>query len=172
MFLLRDHVWIQTHGKAAGIGLIAVLVLSMASIAPPVLKGSLSRTVVDIGVEHEKPLALSFEMGVLGNIAVAEFYSQSEETILISVPSTWVRREVKNAPIHLVTSEPPSLGFTRWSLPPRAGISFRITDTPDSVILHNPSGVQMKLDLAYVDLQTDTVEKDVLLIQTDTVKLW
>lgn len=169
---LSDSPLFQKHGRAAGIGLVAVLVLSMSSVAPPVLTGSLHRTVVDIGIEHQRPLSLGLEVGVNGNIAVAEFYSQSDETILISVPSTWIRREVKNASIDQVVAEPPSLGFTRWSLPPRAGISFRINDTPDSVILHNPSGVQMKLDLAYVDLETDTVEKDVLLIQEDTVKLW
>jgi hypothetical protein len=91
---------------------------------------------------------------------------------LLSVPSTWVRREVKNAPIHTVTSEAPSLGFTRWKLPARAGISFRIPDAPDSMILHNPSEVQMKLDLVQVDLLTEEVERDILLIQEDTVKLW
>lgn len=170
-FTLRE-AWVKKHGAPAGVGLIALIVLSMASVAPPVLLGSLNRTIVDIGVEHNEPLSLIMEVGVNGDDAVVEFFSESPETILISVPSTWVRREVRNAPIHTVTSEPPSIGFTRWTLPARAGISFKVTDAPDSVILHNPSEVQMKLILNRVDLEKEEVERDVLLIQDDTVKLW
>lgn len=172
MPLRIPRTFLQQHGKAAGIGLIAVLVLGMSSIAPPVLKGQLSRTVVDIGVEHSKPLSLSLEVAVLHDNAVAEFYSESEETILISVPSTWVRREVKHAQLSEVTSEAPALGFTRWTLPPRAGISFRVPQTPDSLILHNPTGVQMMLSLTQIDLPTETVNEDVVLVQGNTVKLW
>jgi len=164
--------FLKQNGKAAGIGFIAVLVLGMASVAPPVLRGQLNRTVVDIGVEHEKPFALTLEVGVLHESAVAEFYSEASESILISVPSTWVRREVKNAPIHEVTSETPALGFTRWTLPPRAGISFRVPEAPDSLILHNPTGIQMMLNVTQVDLPTETVQEDVILIQGNTVKLW
>jgi hypothetical protein len=151
---------------------MAIVVLSMSSASPASLMQNFRGHVVDIGIEHDRPLSISLEVGILNDMAVAEFFSESGETILISVPSTWVRREVKNAPIHMVTSEPPSLGFTRWSLPPRAGISFKTAQAPDSLILHNPSGVQMKLDLVQVDLETEEVDRDILLIQGDTVKLW
>ena len=169
---LRDNDWFRTHGSAAGVGLIAIAILAVSSASAPALIGSLRTDTVDIGVEHNQPLSLSLEFGVLDDMAVAEFFSESAETILISVPSTWVRREVKNAPIHTVTSELPSLGFTRWTLPARAGISFKIADAPGSLVLHNPSGVQMKLDLVQVDLKSEKVERDVLLIQDDTVRLW
>ena len=160
------------HGTAAGIGLSALIVLGMSSVGPASLTGNVIGDVADIGIEHNEPLSLFLEIGVLDDMAAIEFFSESSETILISVPSAWVRREVKNAPIHTVTSEPPSLGFTRWTLPPRAGISFKTADAPDSIVLHNPSKVQMKLQFAHVDLATETVEKDVLLIQGDTVRLW
>lgn len=160
------------HSTAAIVGLMSVAIFAVSTASAPALLGSLRGEVVDIGIEHEQPLSLSLEIGVLDNKASVEFFSESAETILISVPSTWVRREVKNAPIHTVTSEAPSLGFTRWKLPARAGISFRVHTAPDSMVLHNPSEVQMKLDLVQVNLRTEEVVRDILLIQGDTVKLW
>jgi hypothetical protein len=172
MLNIFSPTWMRTHGTAAGFGLMAIAVLAVSTASAPALLGNLRATVVDIGIEHDKPLSLLLEVGVLDGMAVAEFFSESPETILISVPSTWVRREVKNAPIHTVTSELPSLGFTRWKLPARAGISFKIATAPESLVLHNPTGVQMKLDLVLVNLETEEVDRDILLIQGDTVKLW
>ncbi len=161
-----------THAAAAGVGMVAIVILTIASVSSPSLASRLQRSVVDIGIEHQKPLTLSMEVGVQHTGANVEFFSESDETILISVPSNWVRREVKNAPIDTVSAEPPSLGFTRWTLPPRAGISFRLSEAPESLILHNPTEVQMMLNLARVDLPTNTVNKDVILIQGNTQRLW
>ncbi len=148
------------------------MVLSMSSVAPPSVASLLGKSIVDIGVEHETPLSLRMEVGISNGSGVVEFFTETDETILISVPSTWVRREVWNAPIDTVTAEIPSLGFTRWTMPPRAGISFNVLDAPDSVILHNPTGVQMRLEITYVDVNKEEVENEVVLIQGDTVKLW
>ena len=167
------HDWFKQHGMPAGIGLAVLVLVALTSVSTPTLLGSLTdRTVVDIGIEHETPLSLAMEVGVIGQEAAIEFYSESGETILISVPSTWVRREVRNAPIHTVTAELPALGYTRWTLPPRAGIAFRAPEAPDSVVLHNPTEVQMKLALVRVDVAREEVERDILLIQGDTMKLW
>ena len=164
--------WLTKHTAPAGLGFIALLILAMTSVSPPSFASVLHKNVVDIGVEHDKPLSLGMQVGLSDTAGYVEFYSETAETILLSVPSTWVRREVKNAQIHEVTSELPSLGYTRWTLPARAGISFSVPESPDSAILHNPTGVQMKLDIAFVDLLNDTVQKDVVLIQDDEVKLW
>lgn len=160
------------NATAASVGLMTLAVLAISTASAPALLGSLRGEVVDIGIEHNTPLSLSLEVGILDDKASVEFFSESGETILISVPSTWVRREVKNAPIHTVTAEAPSLGFTRWKLPPRAGISFRVPNALGSIVLHNPSEVQMKLNLVKVNVRTEEVERDILLIQGDTVKLW
>ena len=168
---IRDG-WLKSHIVPAGIGLIALIALSLGSVSPPRMSGYLKQTIVDIGVERDKPLSLTMEVGVRDNIGVMDFFSETDETILLSVPSTWVRREVWNASINSVTSEVPSLGFTRWTLPSRAGISFKVPDAPDSLILHNPSNVQMKLNLVYVDLSKEYTERETVLIQGDTVKLW
>lgn len=162
----------RKHIVPAGFGLIALIVLSTYAMSGPSLASVLGKTVVDIGVEHEKPLSLTMEVGVNGKSGMIEFFTETDENILISVPSTWIRREVWNAPIETVTSEPPSLGLSRWTLPPRSGISFTMRDAPDSVILHNPTGVQMKLNLTYIDVVSDTVKREVVLIQEDTKKLW
>lgn len=162
----------QRQSRAASLGLLGVLVLAGLSVTGARLQGELSHGIVDIGVEHTSPLSLRMEFGVRGENAFAEFSSESDETVLLSVPSSWVRHEVRSAPIETVTAEPPSLGLTRWTLPPHAGISFSIPEAPLSVVLHNPSGSPLKLSLAYIDLETGTAQKDVLLIQDDTVKLW
>lgn len=161
----------RNHIAPALVGLCALLVASF-NASPAALLERFQGDVVDIGVEHELPLSLLLEVGINGESAVYEFYSQSPETILLSVPSTWIRREVRNAPIHTVTAEAPSLGFTRWNLPARAGISFKVHRNPDSVILHNPSGIQMKLNMSIADVQREEVVKDVKLIQGHTAKLW
>lgn len=166
------HVNLKRHTAPAGLGLIALMILSMTAISPPSFASLLRSTSIDIGVEHTQPLSLSMQVGISDTAGYIEFFSESSETILISVPSTWVRREVKNAELHDVSAEAPSLGFTRWSLPARSGISFQVRESPDSLLLHNPTGVQMKLNLAFVDVTNDTVQKEVVLIQGDTVKLW
>lgn len=157
---------------AAGIALIALIILSMSAVSPPSFASLLDKNTADIGIEHTDPLSLSMQVGVSAYGGYIEFFTETSETILISVPSTWVRREVKNAQLHEVTSEVPSLGFTRWTLPPRAGISFTMPEPPDSAVLHNPSGAPLKLDLSFVDLTNDTVDKEVVLVQNNTVRLW
>ncbi len=166
------NVVLRRHSLGAAIGLIALFVLSVPSVSPPSLPGFGAKTSADIGIEHALPLSLRMEVGVKANAGYVEFLAETDETIFLSVPSTWVRREVWNVPIYEVTSEAPSLGFTRWHLPPHAGISFHMPDAPASVILHNPSDVQMKLDLTYVDVNSETVKKETVLIQERTVKLW
>lgn len=159
------------QGRAATIGVIAIVLLGVFSVS----KGNtatVTSNVVDIGIEHKKPLSLSFEIGVLDSMATAEFIADSDETISISVPSTWKRHEVQNASIEDVTSDPPSLGFTRWHLPAGAGISFRILSAPESILIHNPSEVPLKLDVVRVDLMTEEVVRETVLIQSDTTKLW
>ena len=162
----------RKHIVPAGFGLIALIVLSTYAISGPSIASLLGKNVVDIGVEHERPLSLIMEVGISGESGLIEFFTETDESVLISVPSTWIRREVWNAPIETVTAEPPSLGLSRWTLPPRAGISFTTSQVPDSLILHNPTGVQMKLNLTYVDLASNSVDREVVLIQEDTKKLW
>lgn len=163
---------IRKHTIPASLGLIALVALGLASLSMPSLSAMLKPNIIDIAVEHESPLSLSIEVGVRDAAGVIEFVTDTKETIQLSVPVAWKRREVRNVPIESVTSEAPSLGFTRWTLPPHAGISFSMTHAPESLVLHNPSGVQTKIDLTYVDVVTEEVHHEIVLLKDAMKKLW
>lgn len=134
--------------------------------------GTTNGPVVEIGVEHNNPASLSLELSTLGTKGIADISHDGTETIFVSVPSDWKKREVRNAPLQSVSSDPPSLGFTRWTLPPNAAISFAIETAPRSILLHNPSSTPLKVSLAKVNLDTNEVLKDIILVQKASVHLW
>ncbi len=69
MLNIFSPTWMRTHGTAAGFGLMAIAVLAVSTASAPALLGNLRATVVDIGIEHDKPLSLLLEVGVLDGMA-------------------------------------------------------------------------------------------------------
>lgn len=126
---------------------------------------------VEIGLEHTKPVTLSLAFTTQFNKGVADFSHDALETIAVSVPSAWMRREVKGVPLLAVTSDQSTFGFTRWHIPPGALVSFDITP-PSAILLHNPSGVPAEIRLTRVNLTTQKAERDVVLVKDGTVELW
>lgn len=163
---------LRAHGTATTVAVITILVVSTLGISTAHQKASLTETVTDIGIEHQQPLSLSMEIGTLQNVAVVELLSESEEHIAISIPSHWIKSEVKHVPIKQVKADEPSFGFTRYHLPGFAGISFRVPEAPHTIVVHNPSGVPLKIDLTRVSLPDETVKRDVLLIHDSAMRLW
>lgn len=128
--------------------------------------------VVDIGIEHTTPLSFDMDVNTIDDWAIVEMTSSSDETIYISLPASWSRREVWNVPLNSVISESPSFGFVRWTVPPNGGVSFDVPEVPSTLLLHNPSSELIKLRLTLIDLPTETVAQDVLLIKDGPVSLW
>jgi len=160
------------HTKAALAGFVLLVVFSFTSLQFSKLSGALLRNSADIGVEHQSPLSLYVEVGRLSNSAMVDMYSDANETVKISVSSEWTLREVRNATVADIVSDEPTFGFTRWSLPPNAGVSFYVPNYPEAVMLHNPSGVQMKVNITHIDIEAQTVERNVLLVTDNSVTLY
>lgn len=160
------------HSKAALAGFVLLLVFSLTSLEFSKLGGVLLRDTADIGVEHLSPLSLYIEVGRLSSSAMIDIFSDSDEDIKISVPSDWTLREVRNASAKDITSDEPTFGFSRWHLPAHSGVSFYAFNGPESILLHNPSGVQMKVNVVYIEIEAETVERDVILVTDSSVKLY
>ncbi|MFA7681828.1 MAG: hypothetical protein WCX61_02240 [Candidatus Peribacteraceae bacterium] len=126
----------------------------------------------EIGVEHTLPLALQLDVSVLHGHGLLDVTHVGDENIALSVPEEWKRREVRNVPLQAVTADAPSFGFVRWHLPAGATVSFMLPRYPQTLLLHNPSNVELKVTMARVDLEKNTVERDVILIQNSPVTLW
>ncbi len=128
---------------------------------------------VDVGVEHYLPLGLTIDVSALNDESITEITnSEGGELVYVSVPDSWERREVRKATIAEITSEESSFGFTRWKLPPGATISYRSTSVPESMVIHNPSKISLKVTTNRVDLEQDTIEHDVTLVQEMSALLW
>lgn len=63
-------------------------------------------------------------------------------------------------------------GYVRWHVPEKTTLTFKIPKVPEHMVLHNPSTAPLKLTVAKVDLETGTIEKDVLLVRDSTVPIW
>ncbi len=162
------------HATAAVAAIIAVVVLSQGALKD----GALSLTAelipgerVEIGVEHTKPVTLSLSFTTNGSKGVADIRHDALETVRVSLPSAWTRREVGGVPLAAVAADEPAFGFTRWSLPAGAVVSFDVTP-PARILLHNPSGIPTEVELTRVNLDQNTVERDIVLIQEGSALLW
>ena len=127
---------------------------------------------VEIGIEHNEPLSVSIEASEMKGKGLLEIEQSGAEEILLSLPSDWIRKEVRNASIKDVTFETASLGFKRWHMPAGASILFELPKFPSSLIIHNPSKVTVKVSLTKVDMESGLVENEVVLVQEGPVKLW
>lgn len=160
------------HGKAALAGFVLLMVFSLSTLEFSKFGGVLLRDTADIGVEHLSPLSLYVEVGRLSHSAMIDIYSDGDEIVKISVPSDWTLREVRNASIEDIASDEPTFGFTRWHLPPHSGASFYAFNAPESVMIHNPSGVQMKVNVVHIEIEAETVERDIVLVTDSSVRLY
>ena len=156
---------LKRHGKAAAAGLLILTVFSLSSIEFAKQRGMVLGAMIDIGIEHNQPISVNIEIGTLNGAAVIDIELETDETTYLSVPSGWTLREVHNTTLDAVVSEEPTFGFLRWTIPPRAGVSFAVSKAPGSILFHNPSGTTAKVHLIRIDLNTETVEEDVILIQ-------
>ena len=149
-----------------------ISVLSFQSFRASVQPSVFEPVRVEIGVEHELPLSLTFSVSELRGSGLIDIKQEGEEIVSISLPSSWQRKEVRNVPLSEITEENTSFGFKRYQIPAGASVTFAIPQYPDTLLVHNPSGITMKVALTMVDLQTNTVETDVVLVQDSPAQLW
>lgn len=162
------------HAAAAVAAIVAVVVLSQGALrdgASSLTAALIPGERAEIGLEHTKPVTLSLSFTTNGTNGVMDIRHDALETVYLSLPSTWIRREVGGVPLTAVTADPPVFGFTRWSMPAGALVSFDVTP-PSTILLHNPSGIPADIRLTRVDLEQNAVERDILLVQEGSILLW
>lgn len=162
---------LSTHFLACLISLIAIAGFSVGSYVRMTSAAPQTES-VEIGIEHTAPLALSIEMSTREDKSIVDISHNAEEKIFISVPADWERREVRSAPLDTVVADGTGLDYRRWHLPSGATVSYRVSYVIDQMTIHNPSELPVKVTLTRVDLNADTVERDILLIKESPKELW
>jgi len=172
-----QRVTLSTQLRRHAFPFLVILVVLVTVTARSLITANVTSTsepiIAEIGVEHTLPLELSLEMSELYGVGILDLTQNStEEVVFVSVPSDWERREVRNASLKEITSDSSSFGFTRWRFPPGASISFGVPAAPTMLLLHNPSSISLKVNTLRVDLETEQVERNVLLIKDSPIPLW
>jgi hypothetical protein len=126
-----------------------------------------------IGLEHNGPLSLSILFARKEDAGYMSITNESTETIAVSLPSGWKRTEVTGTGLDNVKQEIPVFGFTRWTLPGKAGMKLLTPDVPSAVFFDSTSASTAAVDLKTIDLTTLKVDSKVVLVQQQTlVPLW
>lgn len=126
-----------------------------------------------IGLEHTAPLSLSVLFARKDGAGYASITNGSNETIHLSLPSGWSRMEVTGASLADVKQEIPVFGFTRWTLPGKAGIKLMLEQSPGAVLFDSTSSATTAVDLKTVDLTTSETSSRVILVQKQSyVTMW
>ena len=146
------------------------MVLAMIfGVLPDASIRRLTGTRIEIGVEHTMPFTftLSFTRGK--GARYIEIGTTADETTAISLPQSWIRREVRHVPLAALKADPPTFGFVRWHFPPHAVVSFRTQHPWDILTVHNPSSIPFEIRVTDVDLATQHVNRDTFLIKDHSI---
>ncbi len=126
-----------------------------------------------IGIEHDGPITLVVVVARKEKAGYTSITNESDETIHVSLPSSWKRSEVTGVPLSQVTQDIPVFGFTRWKLPARAGIKMLMDAAPTSLFFDSTSATTAAIDLQTINLATLSVSSKVVLLQKQAlVQLW
>lgn len=131
-------------------------------------------TPVTIGIEHQTPIKLSVVFARKDTAGYVALQNNSDETIHLSLPSSWHRTEVMGASIADITSEIPVFGFVRWKIPAHSGMRMLLPSAPSRVFFDSRSEAIASIEMQMIDLKTLSSTKRVTLIQKEgaTVNLW
>lgn len=159
----------SAHGKTLFASLI--LVLFGASLTWQLQQGEVvdPPPSADITVEHRGSFGLDLRIGKGSPVSFLEIGNNGELPVDIALPQSWLRKEVRNVPLSSITADEPALGYVRWHFPAGAHVSFRTTVPWSSIIVRNPSKLPFKIQLATVNMETEEVTKDVILIKDKPV---
>ncbi len=167
----EDPPALRTHGRASLAAFVLILALAFGTFLAQDRSARGMGGAAEMGIEHQSPMALQIEMSARDSWSIVEIAQESAETVGLSVPTAWERREVRGAALEAVVAEESALGFRRWRLPPGVTVSFRAPSLIETLRLHNPSGVPVKVELTRVDLAENTAERDVILVKDAPIDL-
>src|SRR3989338_6097399 len=146
------------HGKAFGLSFLLVAAAMLVVVG----RTQNDRYGMHIGVEHARPLALDVTIATLARGQVVSIGNSGGETVAVSLPEEWTRGEVQGSPLAAILSDPPSLGYVRWRLPPKTDVSFRARRAGTAFTFHNPSGIPLTVRVTTIDLDANRSELDAM----------
>lgn len=161
------------HGIFSLLAAFALLLLFLAQSRSLLSRLSVQGSSAEIAVEHTTPLTVSLAIALGdGNGAIIEIRHDGTDAAFVSIPQEWTLREVRGRALAEIIADPPAFGFTRWTIPAGATASYRMEMVPSALTAVNPSPSALKIRLVKVDLTSDRVERDVLLVKDTRVKVW
>lgn len=158
---------LSLHSKTALFAAIPLVVVVTYLIATAPLPGA----TISIGIEHEFPGALRISRSIGGNEQIIDITNDSPEMMLVSVPNTWRRDEVRGVSLDALDADTEEFGFRRWHMPGGASVTFRTFDDWQTVTLYNPSGVPLHVYVRSVNVQTESIDDDAYLMKDDPLTL-
>ena len=161
---------LSMHGKVIGITLIFLLLLAISSQWSAGNADSETDSPV-IAFEHGSPMTFSLTVSRRGTVRIVEIDDNAKDTVFVSVPQDWRRTEIRGVALSSVTSQPPSLGFVRFTLPAHAGITFQSEGSWQHVTVKNPRHIPMTLKFTGVDGNKNTSVHDVILMKDQEVRV-
>jgi hypothetical protein len=126
---------------------------------------------VTIGLEHGTGMALALTVTNGSGGAIIDIGHDAVTLIAVSVPTTWTRTEVRGVPLSSVTSQEAALGFTRWTLPAGASVTYRSNERIGEVILRSGSNTPFQVKLTTVEGRTGQALHDVFLAGSEPLTL-
>ncbi len=168
------HLGMHLLIAGSAIGLLMLLGIVDRVTFSTLRSGASQSMPLTIGLEHKNPLTLSLVIARKSEIGYVSILSGSDEQIRISVPSTWKRIEVSGAPLSAFIQDIPVIGYTRWTLPPGAGIKMTLDNVPTALFFESPSESTTEIDLQTIDLDGSVgTEKRVILLKDKALaRLW
>ncbi len=163
------------HAIIAGSAICVMLLLGVLERNTFVTKQSSAEDAVPatIGIEHNAPLSMSILLARKEQAGYVSITNQSSGTIHINLPSVWTRTEVTGALLKDVAQEIPVFGFSRWTLPGKAGMKLLMPSAPSALFFDSVSASTAAIDLKTIDLTTYDVTNRVILVHKQTlVPLW
>ncbi|OGJ58749.1 hypothetical protein A2635_02630 [Candidatus Peribacteria bacterium RIFCSPHIGHO2_01_FULL_51_9] len=168
----RLRSWLTLHGPASTTALLVIIAIALGFSITKTRGISESESTAHIGIEHTEPLTLGITQKEQAGRAIIDIENSGNETVFVSIPDQWNMREVHGAPLKTMKEEEPSFGFIRWQFPPNVTVSFLAPLAPESLVLHNPSHIPIKVDVTTLDGTKNTGQRFVVLVQSSPVKIW
>ncbi len=165
-----------THLSIAGTAIVVLLVLG--SIDPGMfatLRGNAEtgKEITQIGLEFDQPISVEMLFARKGKAGYVSIANTSGKMVKISVPEQWTRTEVRGKPISRFSSEPPELGFRRWTMPPQSGMSMLLPAAPAALRFLSPSQPTAAITLRSVDVASGEQFINVVLLKNEVeARLW
>ena len=168
----RLRLWLTLHGTASTAAFLMIVAIALGFSVTTTRGISEAEKTAHMGIEHTEPLTLAITQKEQAGRAIIDIESSTDETIFVSVPDQWKMREAHGAPLTDIQAEEPSFGFIRWQFPPKVTVSFLTPLAPDSLILHNPSQIPIKVVVTTLDAANNSGKRSIVLVQNSPAKIW